>query len=65
MMAIITVRRNRKEKMWEVVVEIDNKRFARLFYYKKDAQDYASEISDPKVLHIHLHDALKEVSSVY
>ena len=57
----IKIWRNPKEKCWEVRVAINGKRFGRLFYYKKDAQEYARIIKDPKVCSTHLYDALKEL----
>jgi hypothetical protein len=59
--AEISVWRNPKEKCWEVRVIVAGKRFGRLFYYKKDAQEYAELIKDPKVLNVHLYDALRPI----
>ena len=58
----IKVKRNPKEKRWEVVVTTNGKRFGKLFHYKKDTQEYTEVAKDLKVCSIHLYDALKEIT---
>lgn len=44
----ITVKRNNREKSWEVIV--DYGRYGRLFHYKKDAEAYAIDLAGPSFL---------------
>jgi len=55
----ILVRKNQDEGCWEVMVDLG--RFGRLFHYKADAEKFAKEMEDPKVLGLNLYDTLKKL----
>lgn len=55
----ISIRKNQKEGCWEVIVNLG--KFGRLFHYKKDAEEFAEMLRDPKALQINLYDPLKRL----